>query len=435
MRNRSLKISRLLLVMTILAISVSCGRTASDKRAIRAADADGDVLIGIVWPFEKRKDLFKEGVELALEEINGSGGVLGRKMIVEYADDEDDPAVGTRIAHRFCDNLDMVSVVGHFTSEVAMPASIVYQHNGMVFISAGATDPFLTLHPFPFIFSSMPSDDQFATAVAGLKRRPEFAHVERVVILSASTTDGQSFATAVSYHIAHDSSGMRVVGHHSFSPAKTNFRPLLSQVQETPCDLIILSCDEPPAGAMIKQIREMGITVPILGGNGLDSIELWKSAGKAADGTYVVSVYTPFDTDPVAVRFRQRFAAKFGKAPDAWAAQAYDAVMVLAYAMNKAKTTIPYVVRDTLLFNTAMKGATGLQDFDEHGSMTGTTVVLKRLSGSDFVFLEAMNMNDPSMRSPGTRQALSLRDSAPGLPPVPPSAISETPADTDGDLL
>lgn len=356
----------------------TCRDDPKKVRAQRARDSGGEVKIGVAWPFEDHPDKFRQGAELAIEEVNAAGGIMGRKLFAEFKDDGNTQKSAEAVAAGFVSDLDIVAVIGHYRSEVALPLSITYDHAGVLFISPGATDPNLTHHRFPMVFGSMPNDDEFGRNIHHIREFEGYQNVQRLVVLNSDDIDGRSFATAVQYHLARGDSGLKVVGQYSFRANETNFRRMLSGLSGKGFDAIVLACDEPPAGLLMRQAREMGIMQPFIGGTSLDSLDLWKSAGRAADGTMVASIYSMRDERPAAVHFRDAFKKRFGKVADPWAAQGYDAVKMLAAAMNQSATTVPSVVADALRLNIIWEGATGTLNFDDQdGHMEGANIVVK----------------------------------------------------------
>jgi branched-chain amino acid transport system substrate-binding protein len=132
----------------------------------------------------------------------------------------------------------------------------------------------------------------------------------------------------------------------------------------------------------------MGVTVPILGGDGLDSSQLWEIAGKASEGTIVASHFHPDVPRPEVKHFIAAFQEKYGVLPDVWAAQGYDAVNLLASAMEKGTTTIPHKVAEVLRSAKDWPGVTGLYTFDENGDAVGKNVIKKIVRNGRFEYLD-----------------------------------------------
>ena len=135
------------------------------KRAKKAEESTGDIVIGVV-DSERESSLFFEGITLAIEEINQEGGILGRNLRFLYHDDEGDLRKGQKIARVLARNHDIVAVVGHLYSSVAIPVSITYEKSGIVFITPWATQPSLTKYAGEFTFRNIPNDEETGKQVA-----------------------------------------------------------------------------------------------------------------------------------------------------------------------------------------------------------------------------------------------------------------------------
>lgn len=394
-RDSSLLISTGLIFLFLYIVFTLRTGNLGEARAYEALYVmHDDVVVGLVWPFASRHDYFQEGALMAVDEVNAAGGILGRKIVVRMEDDENDPVVAKSIAHKWAKQTDMVAVIGHFSSDVAVPLSIIYHYAGMLYISPAATDPKLTIHKFPMVFGSMPNDNVFGMNLINFRSQQGFEDIERIVILHSDDIDGRSAAVAAQEQIAKSRTNMAVVGRLSFRAPdaqfrsdEMNFRTLLADLNQMEFDAVYLACKEPPAGQILRQARELGVDQPFIGSIGLDTLDLWKSAGRAADGTLIASVYNPNDTRAVVTAFQDNFRARYGREADPWAAQAYDAVHLMALAMNNCASTVPSVVASTLKLNTKMDGVTGSLDFnDEYGSMTGSNLVFKILYDGQWVY-------------------------------------------------
>lgn len=177
-------------------------------------------------------------------------------------------------------------------------------------------------------------------------------------------------------------------------------------------DAICIAGETPKAAIIISQARELGIKVPFLGGDGLASSELWKIGGPAAEGTYVISYFHPSDQRPEVVRFKADFQKRYGRDPDVWAAQSYDALKVLAHAIAQAGSTDPAKIADALHQVKDWPGVTGPHTFDEKGDVVGKKAVITVVKNAAFELFE------------GVTPVASTTESAPA--PAPASSGSHT---------
>ncbi|MCI5157052.1 MAG: amino acid ABC transporter substrate-binding protein, partial [Candidatus Electrothrix sp. AUS1_2] len=171
-RNNGKKYPSFFLFLLVLIFFTGCDFTPA-QRAERAAEAKGDLFIGIVQT-SLPSNFFLEGVNLAINEINQQGGLLGRKLVpVIYDDHQGDAAEAERIARTIAKNKDITAVIGHRVSSAAIPASIFYEQAGILFISYGATDPALTQYSTHYTFRNIPTNNDYGRAIAEFLHKKE----------------------------------------------------------------------------------------------------------------------------------------------------------------------------------------------------------------------------------------------------------------------
>jgi len=371
-------------LFAVLIIS-SCGSPdLSRERARRASRGEGDIVIGAAAPWSAKEDMLWQGIEMAADEINAGGGVLGRKVRIIKKDDEASVSRGRLIAQQFGDNLDVVAVIGHSHSYVSIPASRIYEFSGLLMLSPESTSPRLTQQGFKYVFRNVSSDTQVGKEMAEFAASRGFKHM---VIYYIKNDYGRGLANAF-----EDRAGevrITIADRLSYDAiSNKEFRIALAKWKEFEFDAIFLAGSTPHGADFISEAREMGVTVPILGGDGLDSSQLWEIAGKAAEGVIVASHFHPDIPRSEVQDFVRAFQERYGLLPDVWAAQGYDAVKVLAHAMEKAGTTVPGKVAEVLHSTKDWPGVTGLHTFDENGNVIGKGIVKKKVQNRKFEYLE-----------------------------------------------
>lgn len=375
----------LLAIPLAMCFLVSCFPSGSpaEKRAKRAAGSEGDIVVGIV-DSSGTGSLFLDGVNMAIDEINEEGGILGRKISALYYDDEGSPETGQDIARKIAGNKNIVAVIGHRFSDIAIIASVTYEENGILFISPGATDQDLIRESSKYTFRNIPSDFEFGKQTAEFAERQKY---QNIAIIYDSESSGKRIAELFRSHA--DKLGLRIVAEKAYAGWEGNFRLMIADImRESKFDAIFLGGVLPSAADMIKQIRDMGITTPIIGNDLIDSPVLLNIAGKAAHGTIVPTVFDPKRSRSLTLDFVKRFQARMGLDPDTWAAQGYDAVRVLAHAMEENGSTIPIEIGTTLRFLTDWRGVTGSYSFDRNGNIQDKTIMFKKVDQGEWAFLE-----------------------------------------------
>ena len=353
------------------------------RRVARAQEGKGDVVIALAWVENDYNGGFIKGAAIAVDVLNSRGGILGRKVKTRLYVQPVDVA-----ARMIAENVEHAVVIGHETSGDAIPASITYQKSGLLFIAPYSTHPDLTVHEFNRVFRSVPDD---RAMVLKLAEQGALQGATNLAVLCVRSAYGTSLRSRIEEYA--EDNGIRVAEAFSYAPNQADFREVAYQLRGYQVDAIFVGDYVPRAAYLIKQLREQGIDVPILGCDGLDDpASLWDIAGKASDRTFVVSVYDPpadISTTNSAISgyervFLDELASRDGIDPDVFAASAYDAIMLYAQAAEKAKTTDPLVVASTLKYGGPWEGLTGDYQFDGNGNVVGKKLIIKVMKDGEF---------------------------------------------------
>ncbi|MGI8438325.1 MAG: ABC transporter substrate-binding protein [Chthoniobacterales bacterium] len=325
------------------------------------------------------------GVALALEEVNSHGGVLGGKKIrIITEDDQSKPGQPSAAVKKLISSDKVVAVIGEIASSRSLEAAPICQAAKVPMISPGATNPGVT-EVGDYIFRVCFIDPFQGTVMA--KFALDNLKAKKVAILTDVRNDYSVGLTKYfkDYFTSH---GGQVVMERSFSGGGTDrdFKAQLTAIKTTQPDAIFVPGYYTEAGLIAKQARSLGIKVPLLGGDGWDSPKLSEIGGSAIEGSYFSTHFSPKDTNPKVQDFVKRYQAKYHELPDGMAPLGYDAMMVLAQAMNTAGSTDGAKVRDALAAIKDFDGVTGKITIDPKRNATKAAVVLKvNAKGNDFV--------------------------------------------------
>ncbi len=396
---RPVALAAMLLAALVVAVS-GCGgpKDVAQERALRAEAAD-ELLIGAAWPWASRGEgMYWNGMKMAVDEINAYGGVLGRPLRVIKEDDKESVNEGRLVAQRLSDNPDVVAVVGHLNSHVSIPAAAMYEAAGLLMITPASTSPELTRKGFRRVFRSVNSDEKIGGQMV------EFALAtgyRRVIICYVRNAYGLGLANAFEQHA--DAAGLQIVDRQSYDPAvaetPSSFARMIREWKNHEFDAIFLAGMAPQAGYVVKHVRAAGIKAPIFGGDALDTAELLSSAGTDAEGVVVASIFHPDNPRPEVQRFNDRFKATYGVLPDSWAARGYEAIQLLAAAMERAGSPAPDRVAEALRSIDTWTGITGSFSFDEKGDVIGKTMVTVVVRDGRFQFLEENQLASAAQRA------------------------------------
>ena len=318
----------------------------------------------------------ENGAIMAVEELNAAGVTIGGKKVtlkLMTEDDGADPKQGTAVAQKLAD-AKVAGVIGHLNSGTTIPASRLYKDAGIPQISPSATNPKYTQQGFKSAFRVVAHDGQLGGtlgryAVKDLKAKS-------IAIIDDRTAYGQGVADE--FQKAVKAAGGKVVGREFTNDKATDFNAILTKLKASKPDVVFYGGMDAVAGPMMRQMKQLGINAKFMGGDGICSGELAKLAGDAMADNQVVCAEAGGITEalvPAMNAWKTRFKEKTGTEVQIYAPYVYDAIMVMAEAMQKAgsadpKKYLPEVAKINY------KGVTGNIAFDAKGDMKEGTLTL-----------------------------------------------------------
>ncbi len=350
-----------------------------------------DVLIGQASPLTGQQAAIgkdnENGVALAVEELNAEHIHIGNSILhlrLDSQDDQADPRVATQVAQRFVDE-GVVAVIGHLNSGTSIPAARIYAAAGIPQISPSATAVRFTHQGFRTTFRLMANDGQQGVALA------EFAahhlHVHQVAVVDDRTAYGQGLADEFVQQV--EKLGVRVLVRQYTDDKATDFTAILTQIAGQHPDLVFFGGMYGQAAPMAEQMAQLGMTQPLLGGDGMRTPEFIHLAGPHAEGFYASKPGVPLDTLPAGRAFVSRFEKRYGPIQN-YAPYAYDALHVLVDAMQRAGSTRPEVFLPYLAQTSGYPGVTGPVQFDAHGDLSHGAVTVYQVRKGVWVPVQTM---------------------------------------------
>ena len=324
------------------------------------------------------------GGDLALEEINAGGGVLGQPLRVITKDNQSKQGETSTAVRELITREKVVALLGEVASGRSLEAAPIAQRSGIPMISPGATNEKVTEtgdHIFRVCFI-----DPFQGTVCA-----KFAHklgATKAALLVDVSKD-YSIGLAKSFKNQFEAEGGTIVGRQSYSGGDKDFSSQLTAIKADNPQVIFLPAYYTEAPLIIRQARQLGITVPFIGGDGWDSPELVQVGGDAVEGCYFSNHFSNQSTEPKVVAFVQNYRKKYGEDPDAMAALSYDTTLLLADAMKRAGTTDPAKVTEALAATKGFEGVTGKITFDSHRNPIKPAVILQVKNGK-FSYVESV---------------------------------------------
>ena len=356
-------------IRSLLALGAGLALALTGGASTLEAQGKGTVKIATQSPLSGGQAALGEGIklgaQLAVEKFKGTLEKQGFKVELVPFDDQAKPDIGVANARNIIADKDILAVIGHLNSGVAIPSSEVYKEVNLTMISPANTNPTVTDSGYPNVYRVCGRDD--VQGVVG----SEFAHgtikAKSVYIIHDKTTYGQGVAEF--FKADAEKKGLKILGFDG-TEEKSNFDPIITPIKAKNPDLIYFGGIYEQAGPFFKQAREKGVKAKFMGPDGIDSSDLTKIAGKAVVGMYYTSVAGPVSVYPQAKQFADDYKKKFGKNPEPFAAQAYDAAAIAIKAVEatvkggKAPTRdgVTAAVRDV-----KHTGITGAVEFDVKG--------------------------------------------------------------------
>jgi branched-chain amino acid transport system substrate-binding protein len=372
------------------AFLAACG--GSDDPAAqrsRRVEGNGEIVVGAAWPWAMRGNdiLYGKGMDLAVEELNAAGGVMGRPLKLLRLDDQASVDHGRIVAQELGRNPDVVAVIGHLHSYVTVAAAPIYDLSGLLLVSPTSTSPELTRQGFGRVFRTVFNDTEVGRQMAQYAVDRGY---RRMVIYYARDEYGRALANAFEEQAA--SAGAQVVNRESYDPNLDANPVAAEQTVSTwssyEFDAVFIAGTDEQSALLISELRKRGIDVPVLGSDALATPVFLQKGGAAVEGTVIATAFHPDAPDTEVQRFDAAFQQRYGSKPDVGAALGYDAVRVLAQAMREAQTTDPAKVAAAMHRLTGFQGVTGAFSFDDAGNLVGMPIRKIVVRDGAFAYLD-----------------------------------------------
>ena len=367
----------LLVALTVLPAITSCSKKVQTGIPVGQFGS----LTGAQATFGESSD---KGVQLALEEINGSGGVLGQQIRLITRDNQSKPGDTSTTVRELITRDKVVALIGEVASGRSLEAAPIAQRSGIPMISPSSTSEKVTEagdHIFRVCFIDPFQGKVCAKFARGLG-------VTKAAILTDVSKD-YSLGLTKSFRTEFAKGGGVITGEQSYSGGDKDFSAQLTAIKAGNPQVIFLPAYYTEAPLIIRQARQLGITVPFIGGDGWDSPELVAVGGDSVEGCYVSNHFSIQSTDPKVTSFVTSYRKKYGSDPDAISALGYDALRILADAMKRAGTTDPAKVNAAITTTKDFPGVTGKITLDEHRNPNKPAVILQVKNGK-FAYVETI---------------------------------------------
>ena len=379
MRKLSFFLS-LAVVVVIGAALVGCGKgggssaPATIKVGLAAVQSGSDAQIGATMLY---------GSQIAIDEWNAKGGVLGRQIESVSLDDEGNPQKANTVAHNLVDD-GVIAVLGHLNSNCTIPASIVYNDAKILQITPGSTNPKYTEQGFPYAFRICGRDDQQGPTAATYMH--DVLKLTKIAILHNKTAYGEGLATEVKK--TFESLGGTVTMFQGIGTDENDFSSNISVIQGSGAEGFFWGGMYGQGGPLCVKMRQAGLNIPFFTGDGCFAQPFIDTIGAANSANVYLSFGKDYHQNPAAQPFIKSYNDKYHQDVGAYSVYGYDAANVLLTAIAQAGTT------DADKVAAAMKGRSfdtilGKVEFDDKGDVKGSGFVMWTIKDGKFVALPA----------------------------------------------
>ncbi len=315
-----------------------------------------------------------KGIVMALEELNAAGGVLGQKLELVSEDNQTKPGESATVAKKLITRDKVVALLGEVSSGRSLEAAPIAQSSKVPMIAPAATNPKVT-EVGDYIFRVCFIDPFQGTVMA--KFAQDDLKAKKVAIIS-SVSNAYSVGLAKFFRETFTANGGAVAVEQKYSEGDKDFRAQLTAVKAAGVEAVFVPGYYTESALIVRQARDLGITVPFIGGDGWVSDQLLEIGGEALNGCYYSTHFSPEDSSGAVQAFVKKFKARWPKdgMPDAFAALGYDAAYVLVDAIKRAGSTEGPKLRDALAATKNFAGASGSTTIDKDRNATkGATII------------------------------------------------------------
>lgn len=326
----------------------------------------------------------KNGIDLALKKINEKGVLGGKKLSLVVADTKSEASEATNGMQKLISQDKVVAVIGPNQSSAVIASGAINNGAKVVDITPMGTNPDVTVDPKtkqvkPYSFRTCFIDPFQGTVMASFASNE--LKVKRAAIYIDNTSD---YAKGLAQFFKENfvKNGGQVVIEEAYLQKDTDFKSTLTKIKAAQPDFIYIPGYYQEVGLIVKQAREMGITVPMAGGDGWDSAKLPEIAGKAAlENTFFSSLYSPDDTSDLNKEFVAEYKKAYNTNPDVFAALAYDSALLVAKAIEDAGSADPAKIGEAMAKIKGFKGVSGEVTFNEQHNPIKSAVIIEHKDG------------------------------------------------------
>ena len=327
-----------------------------------------------------------KGTMMAIDDLNAAGGVLGRPLLLVTEDTQSKPGETATVVKKLISRDKVIALLGEVASSRSLEAAPIAQAAKVPMISPASTNPKVT-ETGAYIFRTCFIDPFQGPVMARFAR--ERLQAKRVALL-VSNSSAYSIGLAKFFRESFVANGGTIVLEQNYSEGDKDFKAQLTAIKAAGVDAVFNPGYYNEGALIVRQARDLGLTLPIFGADSWEAEALIQLGGKAMEGAYLCSHYSPDDPSPRVQNFVAAYKKRFGSTPDSNASLGYDSVLVLVDAIRRAGTTERDALRKAIATTRDFMAVTGKITIDSERNASKNAVIIQVKNGK-FEFVQSMS--------------------------------------------
>jgi branched-chain amino acid transport system substrate-binding protein len=327
-----------------------------------------------------------KGTLMAIDDLNAAGGVLGRPLLLVTEDTQSKPGETATVVKKLISRDKVVALLGEVASSRSLEAAPIAQAAKIPMISPASTNPKVT-ETGAYIFRTCFIDPFQGPVMARFAR--EHLKAKRVALV-VSNSSAYSIGLAKFFRESFVANGGTIVLEQKYSEGDKDFKAQLTAIKAAGVDAVFNPGYYNEGALIVRQARDLGLTLPIFGADSWEAEALMQLGGKAMEGAYLCSHYSPEDPSPRVQNFVAAYKKRFGSTPDSNASLGYDSVLVLVDAIRRAGTTERDALREAIATTRDFMAVTGKITIDSERNASKNAVIVQVRNGK-FEFVQSMS--------------------------------------------